>query len=51
MKTWTISYLLQFPVRECRVCLFSHGGHLLVAAMKDTIHIYNTITFQVHLPL
>ena len=36
----------EFPVRECRVCLFSHGGHLLVASVKDTIHIYNTITFQ-----
>ena len=36
----------EFPVRECRVCLFSHGGHLLVASLKDTIQIYNTITFN-----
>ena len=36
----------EFPVRECRVCLFSHGGHLLVASVQDTIHIYNTITFK-----
>lgn len=35
----------EFPVRECRVTLFSHGGHLLVAAVKDTIVVYNTITF------
>ena len=35
----------EFPVRECRVSLFSHGGHLLVAAIKDTINVYNTITF------
>ena len=36
----------EFPVRESRVCLFSHGGHLLVASTKDTIHVYNTITFK-----
>ena len=36
----------EFPVRESRVCLFSHGGHLLVASSKDTIHVYNTITFK-----
>ena len=29
----------EFPVRECRVVLFSHGGHLLVAAVKDTINV------------
>ena len=32
------------------MCLFSHGGHLLVAAVKDVIHVYNTISFKlVHL--
>lgn len=36
----------EFPVRECRVCLFSHGGHLLVASLKDTIHVYHTVTFH-----
>ena len=40
----------EFPVRESRICLFSHGGHLLVAAVRDVIHVYNTITFKlVHL--
>ena len=36
----------EFPVRESRVCLFSHGGHLLVAAVSDVIHVYNTISFK-----
>ena len=32
------------------MCLFSHGGHLLAAAVKDVIHVYNTISFKlVHL--
>ena len=43
-------YFQEFPVRESRVCLFSHGGHMLVAAVKDVIHVYNTISFKlVHL--
>lgn len=36
----------EFPVREARVCLFSHGGHLLVAAVRDTILVFNTISFR-----
>ena len=34
----------EFPVRESRVCLFSYGGHFLVAAVSDVIHVYNTIS-------
>ena len=40
----------EFPVRESRICMFGHGGHLLAAAVKDLIHVYNTISFKlVHL--
>ena len=40
----------EFPVRESKVCLFSHGGHFLVAAVSDLIHVYNTISFKlIHL--
>jgi len=33
-------------LRECKVVQFSNSGHIIAIAIKDTIHLYNTITFD-----
>uniref|UniRef100_A0A8C9LBG8 Cilia and flagella associated protein 57 n=1 Tax=Pavo cristatus TaxID=9049 RepID=A0A8C9LBG8_PAVCR len=35
-----------FPVRECRECSFSNGGHLFAAVNGNVIQIYSCTTFE-----
>ncbi|XP_072199610.1 cilia- and flagella-associated protein 57 [Excalfactoria chinensis] len=35
-----------FPVRECRECSFSNGGHLFAAVNENVIQIYSCTTFE-----
>ncbi|KFP87078.1 WD repeat-containing protein 65, partial [Apaloderma vittatum] len=36
----------EFPVRKCRECSFSNGGHLFAAVNGNVIQIYSSITFE-----
>ncbi|NXI39863.1 CFA57 protein, partial [Galbula dea] len=36
----------EFPVRKCRECSFSNGGHLFAAVSGNVIQIYSSITFE-----
>ena len=36
----------EFPVRGCRECRFSHGGHLFAAASGNVATVFHTYTFQ-----
>ncbi|KAF5888302.1 cilia- and flagella-associated protein 57, partial [Clarias magur] len=36
----------EFPVRSCRECVFSHGGHMFAAVNGNVIHLYSTMTFD-----
>ncbi|TSL47697.1 Cilia- and flagella-associated protein 57 [Bagarius yarrelli] len=35
-----------FTVRNCRECVFSHGGHMFAAVNGNVIHLYSTVTFD-----
>ncbi|NWV22767.1 CFA57 protein, partial [Origma solitaria] len=35
-----------FPVKKCRECSFSNGGHLFAAVNGNMIQIYSSITFE-----
>uniref|UniRef100_A0A8C0V724 Cilia and flagella associated protein 57 n=1 Tax=Cyanistes caeruleus TaxID=156563 RepID=A0A8C0V724_CYACU len=36
----------EFPVKKCRECSFSNGGHLFAAVNGNVIQIYSSITFE-----
>jgi WD40 repeat protein len=36
----------EYPIRNCRECCFSNGGHLFAAVHGNTIQIFNTWTFE-----
>ncbi|KAJ3047877.1 Cilia- and flagella-associated protein 57, partial [Rhizophlyctis rosea] len=36
----------EFPIRGCRECRFTPGGHLFAATHTNLIHLYNTWTFD-----
>ncbi|KAI9204617.1 WD40-repeat-containing domain protein [Polychytrium aggregatum] len=36
----------EFPIRSCRECRFSNGGHIFAAVHGNVIQIYNTWTFD-----
>ncbi|XP_032302082.1 cilia- and flagella-associated protein 57 isoform X2 [Coturnix japonica] len=35
-----------FPVRECKECSFSNGGHLFAAVNENVIQVYSCTTFE-----
>lgn len=36
----------ELPIKACRECVFSKGGHLFAAANSTTVSIYNTYTCE-----
>ncbi|GAB1607289.1 cilia- and flagella-associated protein 57-like [Argonauta hians] len=37
---------MDFNIRECIHCNFSHGGHMFAAVNENFIHVYSSITFE-----
>ncbi|CAN0047034.1 unnamed protein product [Lampetra fluviatilis] len=38
--------LRDFPVRACKECCFSNGGHLFAAANGNVVQVFSSITFE-----
>lgn len=36
----------EFPIKNCRECTFSHGGHRFAVANGNNVEVYNTFTFE-----
>ncbi|XP_061578787.1 cilia- and flagella-associated protein 57 [Cololabis saira] len=41
-----IRTFMEFPVRGCKECAFSHGGHMFGAVDGNDIHIYSATSFE-----
>ncbi|XP_024126534.1 cilia- and flagella-associated protein 57 isoform X2 [Oryzias melastigma] len=39
-------FVLEFTVRSCRECAFSHGGHMFAAVSGNMIHVYSFISCE-----
>lgn len=36
----------EFPIKNCKIASFSHGGHLFAAVNGNIVHVYSTMDFR-----